>query len=73
MVTEDFKAPVLLANFDVNQGCVFADFNLDGKLDVAFGSVKKLIGVFTGNGDGSFNPRADYTTSGYVRHSVRSI
>lgn len=67
-----FKAPVLLANFDVNQGCVFADFNLDGKLDVAFGSVKKLIGVFTGNGDGSFNPRADYTTSG-ATFAIRSI
>ncbi|PYV68200.1 MAG: hypothetical protein DMG96_37125 [Acidobacteria bacterium] len=44
-------------------GIAIADFNRDGKADLATANFDgDSISIFLGNGDGSFGPRVDYTT-----------
>ena len=67
------QAPVLLGTgSNGTRACAFADFNADGKLDVAFSTTGTLLHVFTGKGDGTFNARADYTTSS-DNFAIRSV
>lgn len=67
------QAPVLLGTgSNGTRSCVLADFNADGKLDAAFSTTGTLLHVFTGKGDGTFNARADYTTSG-DNFAIRSV
>ncbi|MCU0871890.1 MAG: FG-GAP-like repeat-containing protein [Pirellulaceae bacterium] len=41
-----------------------ADYNRDGKLDVAVGSLdSNFVSILLGNGDGTFRPRVDYGAS----------
>src|SRR5262249_46807645 len=55
-----------IINGPVPDDAVTADFNGDGKLDLAVANGtfnSNSVGVILGNGDGSFGPPADYATS----------
>jgi hypothetical protein len=51
-----FQNGIVTSGFSLGKQLVLADFNLDGKLDVALGYValRKGTGIMAGNGDGSF-------------------
>jgi hypothetical protein len=61
-----FKPPVPVASFPTGSGCAgsgslqLSDFNGDGKLDLAFCNDSQ-VGIFIGNGDGTFQPVVLYT------------
>jgi len=50
-----FQAPTFLTSSGGSTWPVIADFNKDGKLDLAVANQFGTIDVFLGNGDGSFN------------------
>jgi hypothetical protein len=50
-----FDAPVRYQTGNTPQGIVTADFNLDGKLDLAVANtLSSTVGIYLGNGDGTF-------------------
>ena len=50
---------------------VTADFNGDGKLDLAIGKINSnTVSVLLGNGDGTFGPKQDYLTGTDIRAIV---
>ena len=50
---------------------VAADFNGDGKLDLAIGKLtSNTVSILLGNGDGTFGPKQDYVTGMDVREIV---
>lgn len=56
-----FQAPVAaIANIAFYSPLVAADLNGDGKLDLVVGSVYGPMGIYLGNGDGTFSDTANY-------------
>ena len=53
-----FRVETLLAAYEV--AAAIGDFNGDGKLDVAISG--GVVSIFTGNGDGTFNPPIGFVT-----------
>ena len=55
-----FQAPIRYALNTNGDSAAVADFNGDGKLDVAVVDNIGLVSIFLGNGDGTLQPRVDY-------------
>jgi hypothetical protein len=61
-----FQAGATYAAGDGPTGIAVADFNLDGKLDLAVcNDASGEVSVFIGNGDGTFQPARGFATGGY--------
>src|SRR5208337_523765 len=59
-----FKAPVTYATASDPRMVIVADFNGDGKLDLATANAdSETISVLLGNGDGTFQPHMDNSTA----------
>jgi len=63
--TGAFGAPVSYATTGTVGGIIAADFNHDGKLDLATTGSKGL-NILLGNGDGTFQAAVDYASSHYL-------
>ena len=65
-----FRTPVSYPTGASPRGVVSADFNRDGKLDLAVanyaGTVGSTVSVLLGNGDGTFQPKTDFAASAYA-------
>ena len=61
-----FKAPTAATTIATGRGpssIIAADFNADGKIDLAVtNQLDNSVSVFLGNGDGTFGARTDYAT-----------
>ncbi|MBA3912364.1 MAG: VCBS repeat-containing protein [Acidobacteriales bacterium] len=61
-----FTAPAVYPMTCSSYGITIADFNRDGNPDLAAGDfcVPSLVSVFTGNGNGTFQPAMEYSAEG---------
>ena len=63
--------PAFGTNYDGISGIAVADLNGDGNLDIATAN-GSTVGIFLGNGDGTFGAEQDFLEYGCVEGSVRS-
>jgi hypothetical protein len=66
-----FQAPTETAAGNAPYYIAVGDLNRDGKLDAVVANYttgSKLVSVFLGNGDGTFQPRATYAVGQYPQH-----
>ncbi len=59
-----FGPPALFPNSAFGTTASIADFNLDGKKDIALGSASQMISIALGNGDGTFGILKSYSAIG---------
>jgi hypothetical protein len=60
-----FQPHVDYAAGSLPESTVSADFNGDGKLDLAVASYESGVSILLGNGDGTFQPAVSYATGAY--------
>jgi trimeric autotransporter adhesin len=66
-----FGSATQYATVNAPTSVVVADFDGDGKLDLALAdSSNQSIAVILGNGDGTFRPQQEYPTNGYANSMV---
>lgn len=67
-----FQAPVAYATAGSPTSIAAGDFNGDGNLDLAVGTVDGPVSILLGNGDGTFQPHVDYPSGGYLVDDIGS-
>jgi len=65
-----FQAPSIFTDKDGPNALLFADFNKDGRLDLAVADASGYFGLLLGNGDGTFQPERHFAVSGLSSYSL---